>query len=506
MSLSPYIEKDSSNVWWLKWTSDPDAIAYDAVVNSNHVQAGKGATSIKLGTTKPATLPIIAPAHTAVYETAVDKTVPPPFSVRSSIPDNTNLVVPTIWEAIPSSAVSKVEFYIDDKLTTTEYQTPYICFGDAGKLDPTKLSDGSHKLKIVAYSTDNQTATLNSTLIIHAAPTPPPTTPPPTAGLTKILFAPQAGSWLDPVMNTNDAAWKTYVQTKYYRISELWGSKWATFFKNGHVYIDLLAIYRNSQVDFNQVLHNSAGKPLYIDYACSNGVCTQFNADPANPTFRANQIKRCKDALAMGYVGVFLDDTNLPFNFSDGFSNGQIPVGYTQDTYKNAVCNLVEEIRAAIPNAEITHNSRWSDSPNHDGRDPYVERQIKAADWVCKEFGAIDGGLTGGTGSWSMHRLFSYCDHVHELGRSVNWLSYANNVKDATANLACYLLCKENRDVVCSNTGAFPNNPFPPYDIDPGISQGVRVFNPTNNTWVREFVKLHVGYDHNTRTGTLTPK
>ena len=45
---------------------------------------------------------------------------------------------------------------------------------------------------------------------------------PPPAN-TKILFAPEAGSWLDPVMNSTDPAWLAYVQKYYRRIIKLWG-------------------------------------------------------------------------------------------------------------------------------------------------------------------------------------------------------------------------------------------------------------------------------------------
>jgi hypothetical protein len=337
-----------------------------------------------------------------------------------------------------------------------------------------------------------------------AAPPPPTPTPPPTTN-TRILFAPTAQSELDPVMNTTDPASKQYVNDHYHRIIKLWGSKWATFYKNGHVYIDLLAIYRNSNADFSQILHNAAGKPLYIPYGCSGGVCPQWSADPGNAAFRANQIKRCKDALAMGYVGVHLDDVNLGFNFSDGYNGAQQPVGYTVASYNDAVVSLLEEIRKAIPTAEISHNARWFDSPNHDGKDPFVERQIKAADFTTIERGIVDGGLTGGTGSWSVDRLFSYVDHIHELGRSAVWMSYADSAQDTTANIAAYLLCRENEDMVSSHLGAYPANPFAPYNLDPGKALGVRT-KPSTDVWQREFEHATARYTLATRSGTVTAK
>lgn len=78
MSLNPYIEKIAAD-WWLKWTADPLAVAYDIITSSGkHVQAGKGKTSAKLGAAKPDPLPQIAAAHAGPYETAKDPDAPPP--------------------------------------------------------------------------------------------------------------------------------------------------------------------------------------------------------------------------------------------------------------------------------------------------------------------------------------------------------------------------------------------------------------------------------------------
>jgi hypothetical protein len=82
MSLNPKIRQDANGAWWLDWTSDPQAVAYDIITSGGiHIQAGKAATTVKLtgnGAPKPNPLPQIASAHAGVYETATDPTTPPP--------------------------------------------------------------------------------------------------------------------------------------------------------------------------------------------------------------------------------------------------------------------------------------------------------------------------------------------------------------------------------------------------------------------------------------------
>lgn len=339
---------------------------------------------------------------------------------------------------------------------------------------------------------------------VAVTPPPPPPPPPPPSTLTKVLFAPMAESALDPVMNTTDAAWKQYVQTHYYRIIKLWGSKWATFYKNGHAYIDSAAIYNPSDIASTHadwILRDSAGKPLYIPWGTKNpdGSYAQYAADQGSPGFRQWIIDRCKAAIATGYVGVHLDDVNLPYSVSgQPYKNGQ-PLSVFQQ--KEDICGLLEAVRNALPGAEISHNARWFDSPNHDGVDPFVERQILASDWTTIERGAVDGGLSAGTGTWSFGRLFQYVDHVHSLGRSVVWMSYADSVADTTLNLAAYMLCRENRDMVSSHLGAYPTQPFPPYSYDLGAALGSRT--KSGSVWARQFNFGSVSLDELTRIGKV---
>jgi len=64
------------------------------------------------------------------------------------------------------SGVSKVEFYIDGKLAYTDYETPYEYL-----LDTTKLSDGAHTIKVVAYDLVGNLR--DSAITIYVDNTPP---------------------------------------------------------------------------------------------------------------------------------------------------------------------------------------------------------------------------------------------------------------------------------------------------------------------------------------------
>lgn len=432
---------------------------------------------------------------------------PPTFSVTSTIPNGATLTTPITWEAKASVPVTKVDFSIDGVRRWTENAAPYVFTGDGNMLNPATMSAGTHVLSVVATAADGTTASSSATVTIVTV-----TPPPPPATSTRILFAPAAGSSLDVVKNTADPVWQKFVNDHYYRLVECWESspEWIRFYKGGLVYIDSAAVYTNSPeatAHPDWILKDSTGHPVYIPWGAKNpdGTYPQLAADQSNPGFRSWIVGRAKEALAKGYPGIFLDDSNLPYSTDRvPYRNGQ-PL--TEAQQKDEIASAIEYYRAQLgPSVELCANTRWfDDSPNHDATGPYTQRILKVVDWVVKEFGAVDSGLTGGTGTWSMDRLFRYCDNVHAAGKSVVWLSYASTDKDARANLACYLLCKENRDMVTSTLGCYPNAPYPPYSADPGNALGSRRLIATDR-WQRDFEHATVVYDHPTRTGTVTSR
>ena len=63
-----------------------------------------------------------------------------------------------IWTAVPSGTPVRVEFFIDNALSTTEFYSPYQFNGDSGTLDTTTLAEGSHQLKVAALYGDSSVA------------------------------------------------------------------------------------------------------------------------------------------------------------------------------------------------------------------------------------------------------------------------------------------------------------------------------------------------------------
>src|SRR6186997_1665347 len=57
-----------------------------------------------------------------------------------------------------SGTIEQVSFAIDGTVKWTEHYAPFGYGGDAGRLDPTALADGKHRLRVTAYSADGRTA------------------------------------------------------------------------------------------------------------------------------------------------------------------------------------------------------------------------------------------------------------------------------------------------------------------------------------------------------------
>lgn len=125
------------------------------------------------------------------------------------------------------------------------------------------------------------------------------------------------------------------------------------------------------------------------------------------------------------YKGIFIDDVNLQaVQVGDANGNLATPIdpntgsAMTYDNWRRYFAEFMELVRSSLPaKYEIMHNSIWYAGPSSTrDQDQYVLRQIKSATALNKEFGVIDGGFTGGSGSWSLTAFFSYVDRVHALG------------------------------------------------------------------------------------------
>ena len=268
------------------------------------------------------------------------------------------------------------------------------------------------------------------------------------------------------------------------------------WYPNGLMYVDTYAVYPGGTFGENLlathpdwILKNSGGANLYIPFACGGGTCPEYAGDFSNPAFRNWWISKVRAQLASGnYKGIFMDDVNFDWRVSDGWGKTVIPwdrntnAPMTLDNWRRYMAEFLEAIRWALPGYEICHNAIWF-AGGDSGRDsnPYIQRQIAASDEVHIEFGVNDGGLTGGTGIWSVDAVLAYIDRVHAKGRRVVVGGLASgNAWDKVAlefGVAGYFLVNNGGDYASDAYDSLvidPNNWWPGFDVNLGQATGSR--------------------------------
>jgi NPCBM/NEW2 domain/Hypothetical glycosyl hydrolase family 15 len=214
----------------------------------------------------------------------------------------------------------------------------------------------------------------------------------------------------------------------------------------------------------------------------------------ANPAFRAWWIANAQTVLAHGYGGLWVDDVNLDFDVSDGNANLVAPIDFntrqtmTQDAWRTYMASYLEQIRYSFPATPIEHNSVWfSDTQGVRDANPYIDRQIAAADVVHLERGiGSDAGLRGGTYLWSVHEFLDYIDRVHAKGDAVTLQQFLIDRPTQEYSLAGYFLISAGRDTTGdSNTN--PDNWWTGYDVNMGAPSGPRTWD--NELFRRNFAK-----------------
>jgi hypothetical protein len=269
-------------------------------------------------------------------------------------------------------------------------------------------------------------------------------------------------------------------------------------------YRDLYAIYNNPtgrQLIANHpdwVLRDGAGRPLYIPYGCSGGSCPQYAADVGNPGWRAHWIagaratfdnSRSRSRDGSGYAGVFIDDVNMTMHVGNGNGADVAPNDprtggpMTQQSWQRYVAEFTEQIRAAFPDKQITHNPLWW-MPRSD---PEVRRQIAAADVIEIERGFTDPGLVGGTSKYGHETLMRHIDWLHNRGKAVVLEPYMDTVAEARFELANYLLVRGRGDSISTAFRADPpaagGHWWKRWALDPGKARGRRF--ERGGVWIR---------------------
>jgi hypothetical protein len=244
-------------------------------------------------------------------------------------------------------------------------------------------------------------------------------------------------------------------------------------------YRDLYAIYREGSgtpPHDNWILKDSSGRNLYIPADCNGIYCTQYAGDVGNPEFRHAGIAEAQERLAKGYRGIFVDDVNMTITVSNGAGTRVTPIDprtgqpMTEENWRRYVAEFTEEIRAAMPTAEIVHNTPWFENQN----DPYVRREIAAADTIELERGFSDSGLTGGTGTYAFKTLLAHIDWLHSLGKRVMIEPYIENDSQRELNLAGYYLINTASDSLVTSYESDPDNYWPGWETNLGAALGPR--------------------------------
>ena len=427
-------------------------------------------------------------------------------------------IVGTWREASVTSTVTgngTIDFYV---VTPSSDGVDYIST-EAGVNPPTLTVDWSKPLPSptpAATSTPTATRTPVSTPTQAATLTPTPTpTPPPTPTPAPSPGEPSAGTireWknakkdFDPY--TTDGSYADFINTHFagalvyepYFDSRLsWYRGMALLYKDAYaIYTDPARNKDRATVEWT--LRDAAGNPCYIPYGSPYD---QYAADVGNQAFRDNWIRYVVDKLNnfSGYDGVFIDDVNLSLSRvacgSDTAPKCAISMGsscpvdprtgqpMTDEDWKRYLTEFMEQVRAAIPGKLIAHNSIWYIVPFED---PYLVRQIRAADIIEMEQGFVDSGLTGGTGKYSWSRKMAFVELVHSNGRIViDRDEDVANREEQSYGVANYLLMNSGQDFYDPVYQSTPDDWWRGYEVNLGEAASDRYL--WNGLWRRDFAR-----------------
>lgn len=250
------------------------------------------------------------------------------------------------------------------------------------------------------------------------------------------------------------------------------------------VYDNAYAIYVSSETAADHpewILREADGSPVYIPWGCSDG-CPQYAADISNPSYQQNFIDDLADVRDRGYPGLLIDDVNMLWRLGDENGDDAVPIdpntgeALTLASWQQYLAEFLERIRAEFPEMQIGHNAIWyADSPSFDN--PYVERQIAAADIIELERGATDSGLVAGNGKYGFQSFLGFIDRVHRLGGNVVLLDEsADSFEEQWFNLAATLLVNDGGDLVSTEQWSVisPDGFWSGFDTDLGDALGLR--------------------------------
>jgi hypothetical protein len=275
------------------------------------------------------------------------------------------------------------------------------------------------------------------------------------------------------------------------------------WYADAWAYQDLYAIYRESEVAAQHpewILRDAGGNKLYIPFGCSGGVCPQYAADFGNAEFRAWWIENAGTKLAQGYRGLFVDDVNMDLRVGNGAGSFVAPrdprtgAAMTEAAWRRYMAEFTEQIRAAFPGKEIVHNAIWyagcGSAPDSCWSDPFIRRQLLAADYIELERGVNDLGIKGGGGRWGFETFLTRIDWLHGQGKGVIFDSNATDAEAREYGLASYLLVSNGNDAFGNEQGGTPEDWWNGYEVELGAPKGPR--RPASGLLRRDFERGYV--------------
>ena len=290
--------------------------------------------------------------------------------------------------------------------------------------------------------------------------------------------------------NRSDQAW---IRAHWWRmmVYSTWFDQKTHWYPGGLEYVDCSAIYPYQTDLLRQhpdwVLKDEAGNRLFVQYDCKpeQNMCTQYAADVGSPAFRRYWIEEARNIINRGYKGLWIDDVNMSWRISNGKGQLVTPVDprtgklMREDDLRRYLAEFMEQLRTTLPDIEILHNAIWFAGPEKiRDRDPYVLRELRAADYINNEHGVYgNAGMTGGNGEWSYQAMLEYYDRVHALGKGViiDENTVRSNTPDGRAfTLATYFLISNGRDGVGNQQIRNSSGWWSGYDIDLGEPKGPR--------------------------------
>ena len=233
-----------------------------------------------------------------------------------------------------------------------------------------------------------------------------------------------------------------------------------SWYPNAWEYKDAYAIYQSSSVSRDHpdwILKDANGQNLFIPYGCSGGTCPQYAADIGNPDFQDYFIASQSARMAAGYVGIFVDDVNLSrITVSDETGRLVAPIDPRTGTemtlvdWRQYFAEFMERVRDAFPDSEIAHNVHWWTNRS----DPFVARQLDAANWINFERGISDSGIRGGTGKYGFETLLGLIDWLHDRDKHIVMEDDDDNgIQERDYELAFYLLINDGKGDMLASDG-----------------------------------------------------